>query len=92
MSKTWAALMTPVTSTKNMVGRSIGSVMRQNRCQEVAPSVRAAEWISAGIGQYAGQEEQRDVSDVGPHDDRRHHRSARAGIGEPFDAGAPAPC
>src|SRR5882757_2455968 len=41
--------MIPVTNTKNMVGRSIGSVMRQNRCHDVAPSVRAAEWISAGM-------------------------------------------
>src|ERR1035441_6167038 len=31
--------MTPVTNTKNMVGRSIGSVIRRKRCQDVAPLV-----------------------------------------------------
>ena len=49
VSKTWAALMIPVTVTKNSVGRSIGSVMRRNRCHAVAPSVRAALWMSYGI-------------------------------------------
>ncbi|CFR99852.1 Uncharacterised protein [Mycobacterium tuberculosis] len=42
MSKTCAALMIPVTRTKNMVGRNMGRVMRQKRCQALAPSVRAA--------------------------------------------------
>ncbi len=49
MSKTCAVLTIPVTRTKNVVGRSMGSVMRRNRCHAVAPSVRAAAWMSSGM-------------------------------------------
>jgi len=49
VSKTCAALTTPVTETKKNVGRSIGSVIRQNRCQDVAPSIRAASCTAGGI-------------------------------------------
>ncbi|SKW85316.1 Uncharacterised protein [Mycobacteroides abscessus subsp. abscessus] len=49
VSKVCTALTTPVTSTKKKVGRSIGRVMRRNRCQAVAPSTRAALWTSPGM-------------------------------------------
>jgi hypothetical protein len=49
VSNTCAALMTLVTSTKNSIGRSIGSVILWNRCHAFAPSVRAAPWMSPGM-------------------------------------------
>ena len=43
--------MMPVTRTKNVVGRSSGSLIRQNVCQAFAPSMRAASsrWVGIDV-------------------------------------------
>ena len=38
-----------ITTTKNVTGRSIGSVTCRNSCQPVAPSIRAASRTATGI-------------------------------------------
>src|ERR1700733_1789058 len=46
--KDWKAKIVPTTTAKKMGGESRGTVMRQNRVQAPAPSIRAASSSSSG--------------------------------------------
>ena len=41
--------MMPMTSANSVVGRSSGSVIDQNSCQRLAPSIMPASWIVGGM-------------------------------------------